>query len=79
MEEEIEKKQGLPLAQKLEMFSNRLTKVFKHRSKIARRTGVGCYRIYEHDLPEFPFCMVKVSCLGRLGYFVFQQALQVSG
>jgi len=57
MEEEIEKKQGLPLAQKLEMFSNRLTKVFKHRSKIARRTGVGCYRIYEHDLPEFPFCI----------------------
>ena len=57
MEEEIEKKQGIPLAQKLEMFSNRLTKVFKHRSKIARRTGVGCYRIYEHDLPEFPFCI----------------------
>jgi 23S rRNA (cytosine1962-C5)-methyltransferase len=57
MEEEIEKKQGLPLAQKLEMFSNRLTKVFKHRSKIARRTGVSCYRIYEHDLPEFPFCI----------------------
>jgi len=57
MEEKIEKKQGLPLAQKLEMFSNRLTKVFKHRSKIARRTGVGCYRIYEHDLPEFPFCI----------------------
>ena len=57
MEEEIEKKQGLPLAQKLEMFSNRLTKVFKHRSKIAWRTGVGCYRIYEHDLPEFPFCI----------------------
>ena len=57
MEEEIEKKQGLPLAQKLAMFSNRLTKVFKHRSKIARRTGVGCYRIYEHDLPEFPFCI----------------------
>lgn len=57
MEEEIEKKQGLPLAQKLVMFSNRLTKVFKHRSKIARRTGVGCYRIYEHDLPEFPFCI----------------------
>ena len=57
MEEEIEKKQGLPLAQKLAMFSNRLMKVFKHRSKIARRTGVGCYRIYEHDLPEFPFCI----------------------
>lgn len=39
------------------MFRNRLEKVFRHRSKIARKTGVGCYRIYDHDLPEFPFCI----------------------
>lgn len=43
--------------QKLEMFRNRLAKVFRHRSKIARKTGVGCFRIYDHDLPEFPFCI----------------------
>ena len=39
------------------MFRNRLTKVFKHRSKQARRQEVACYRIYDHDLPEFPFCI----------------------
>ncbi|SKA12348.1 23S rRNA (cytosine1962-C5)-methyltransferase [Sediminibacterium ginsengisoli] len=39
------------------MFSNRLGKVYKHRSKQARRTNVSCYRIYDHDLPEFPFCI----------------------
>lgn len=40
---------------KAEMFRNRLSKVFKHKSKLARRQNVSCYRIYDHDLPEFPF------------------------
>lgn len=42
---------------KLNMFSNRLTKVFRHLSKQAKRLGVSCYRVYDHDLPEFPFCI----------------------
>ncbi len=42
---------------KLEMFRNRLVKVYKHRSKQARRLQVSCYRVYDHDLPEFPFCI----------------------
>ena len=37
------------------MFRNRLTKVYRHLSKTARRQAVSCYRIYDHDLPEFPF------------------------
>lgn len=45
------------MQEKLDMFRNRLTKVFKHRSKQARRAGVGCYRVYDHDLPEFPLCI----------------------
>ncbi|MBO9660359.1 MAG: class I SAM-dependent methyltransferase [Chitinophagaceae bacterium] len=39
------------------MFRNRLTKVYKHLGKQARRMGVTCYRIYDHDLPEFPLCI----------------------
>lgn len=39
------------------MFKNRLTKVFRHLGKKARRLGVSCYRVFDHDLPEFPFCM----------------------
>ncbi len=39
------------------MFRNRLTKVFRHVSKIARKQETSCYRIYDHDLPEFPFCI----------------------
>lgn len=42
---------------KLGMFENRLIKVYKHRSKIARRQNISCYRLYDHDLPEFPFCI----------------------
>ncbi|HSU29453.1 MAG TPA: class I SAM-dependent methyltransferase [Chitinophagaceae bacterium] len=39
------------------MFRNRLSKVLKHTRKQALRLGVSCYRIYDHDLPEFPFCI----------------------
>ncbi len=40
---------------KLLMFRNRLSKVYKHLSKQAMRQGISCFRIYDHDLPEFPF------------------------
>lgn len=40
---------------KLIMFKNRLAKVYRHVSKLARRQQVSCYRVYDHDLPEFPF------------------------
>lgn len=42
------------LSDKLQMFQNRLTKVYKHRSKQAKRMGISCYRLYDKDLPEFP-------------------------
>lgn len=39
------------------MFRNRLVKVYKHLNKQAKRQGISCYRVYDHDLPEFPFCI----------------------
>jgi len=39
------------------MFRNRLTKVFRHLKKGAANEGVTCYRIYDHDLPQFPFIL----------------------
>ena len=36
------------------MFKNRLEKVFRHLCKTARNKNISCYRIYDHDLPEFP-------------------------
>ena len=39
------------------MFQNRLTKVWKHISKLARRQDIACFRFYDHDLPEFPFAI----------------------
>lgn len=38
-------------------FLNRLRKVWKHYTKIARRQQVTCYRFYDHDMPEFPFAI----------------------
>ena len=43
--------------EKFQMFYNRLLKVYKHKSKQAKRLNVSCYRIYDHDLPEFPFAI----------------------
>jgi len=39
------------------MFQNRLLKVYKHFSKLARRQEIACFRFYDHDLPEFPFAI----------------------
>lgn len=47
----------MDLSEKNLMFENRLLKVFKHKSKQARRLNVSCYRVYDHDLPEFPFAI----------------------
>src|SRR2546423_14688066 len=43
--------------EKVRMFQNRLQKVFRHISRQAKRLGVSCYRVYDHDLSEFPFCI----------------------
>jgi 23S rRNA (cytosine1962-C5)-methyltransferase len=36
------------------MFKNRLDKVYRHLAKQAKRQNISCFRIYDHDLPEFP-------------------------
>jgi 23S rRNA (cytosine1962-C5)-methyltransferase len=43
--------------EKILMFRNRLAKVFRHKGRLAKRLGVSCYRVYDHDLPEFPLCI----------------------
>lgn len=47
------------LEEKFIMFRNRLTKVYRHLGKQARRQGISCFRVYDHDLPEFPFCVER--------------------
>ncbi|MGB8191395.1 MAG: class I SAM-dependent methyltransferase [Chitinophagaceae bacterium] len=43
------------MSDKIIMFRNRLQKMYKHRSKLAKKQNISCYRIYENDIPEFPF------------------------
>ncbi len=62
-EEETISQENLPteskasLAEKLIMFENRLVKVYKHKGKLARRQHIQCFRVYDNDLNEFPFCI----------------------
>src|SRR5690606_23246615 len=48
-------------ADKFEMFKNRLAKVYRHLHKTAKKQHITCYRIYDHDLPEFPFIIEKYA------------------
>jgi 23S rRNA (cytosine1962-C5)-methyltransferase len=41
--------------EKFAMFRNRLTKVYRHLVKQAKSQQLSCWRVYDHDLPEFPF------------------------
>ena len=36
-------------------FANRLRKNARHWAKWARRNAISCYRLYDRDVPEFPF------------------------
>jgi 23S rRNA (cytosine1962-C5)-methyltransferase len=40
-------------------FENRLKKRFKHKAKWAKNNDVSCFRIYDKDLPDFPFVIDK--------------------
>jgi len=42
---------------KAEVFANRLRKNLKHYSKWAKREGITCWRVYDWDIPEFPFIL----------------------
>lgn len=38
-------------------FANRLRKNLAHWQKWARRRGISCFRIYDRDVPQFPFAI----------------------
>lgn len=40
---------------------NRLMKNAKHLSRWAKRNDIGCYRVYDADLPEFSFALDKYT------------------
>ena len=49
----------------MEMFRNRLVKVHRHLGRQARRQQISCYRLYDHDLPEFP---LRIELYGEQVY-----------
>lgn len=58
--------------QHVEMFENRLAKRYRHLKKWAKREEITCYRLYDRDIPEFPFC---IDLYGNKVYFAeFERA-----
>jgi 23S rRNA (cytosine1962-C5)-methyltransferase len=50
-------RRGPPRADALAAFRNRIAKGARHWGKWARRRDYGAWRIYDRDLPEFPFAI----------------------
>ena len=44
-------------AENFKHFANRLDKVYKHTGKWARKQGITCFRVYDNDMPDFPFAI----------------------
>ena len=47
----------MPPGPDVSAFANRLRKNFAHWQKWARRRGISCFRIYDRDVPQFPFAI----------------------
>ncbi|OJV53820.1 MAG: hypothetical protein BGO31_02520 [Bacteroidetes bacterium 43-16] len=61
----------------MEPFANRLKKNFKHTAKWADRNAVSCYRIYDHDIPEYPFCVdIYEDCIHVSAYLSRYQSVE---
>ena len=48
---------SVPPSPDISAFSNRLTKTAAHWKKWAKRRGITCFRIYDRDVPQFPFAI----------------------
>jgi 23S rRNA G2069 N7-methylase RlmK/C1962 C5-methylase RlmI len=51
------------------MLENRLRKNDRHLRRWARREGVGCYRVYDCDIPEIPVCIDRYGEALVLAWF----------
>lgn len=47
----------MPAAVDVTPFANRLAKNLAHRKKWARRRDIACFRVYDRDVPQFPFAI----------------------
>lgn len=45
------------VAYQAQLLHNRLAKRFQHLKKWARRSDIGCYRLYDKDIPEIPLAI----------------------
>ena len=53
----VERTRAGPSADAHRAFENRLARSARHWGRWARRRGYGAYRVYDRDVPEFPFAI----------------------
>lgn len=60
------------------MFLNRVAKNARHWGKWARRRGTACYRVYDRDIPEFPFALDVYAQRAHLQEYRREQAIDTA-
>ncbi|MCC6472720.1 MAG: class I SAM-dependent methyltransferase [Burkholderiales bacterium] len=53
----------MPSGRDVSAFANRLRKNLAHRRKWARQREISCFRIYERDIPQYPFAIDRFQTL----------------
>lgn len=61
------------------MFENRLRKNAKHLRKWARAHGLTAFRVYDRDIPEYPFAVDLYGDRAHVAEFPHRKALKLGG
>jgi len=62
--------------QKFDEFANRLSKVQKHIGKWARKQEITCYRVYDDDMPDFPFAIDQYEDIAHVSEYARPHGLE---
>jgi len=63
----------------MQAFENRLKKRYKHLKKWAKREQINCFRVYNWDIPEYPFTVDKYNDHAVIYIFDRNQELDREG
>lgn len=64
------------LPAKFEPFRNRLTKVYKHIGKWAKKQDITCFRVYDDDMPDFPLAIDRYDQIVHVSEYARPHGLE---
>lgn len=59
----------IPDTAKFDAFRNRLSKVYRHIGKWARKQDISCFRVYDDDMPDFPLAIDRYESIAHVSEY----------